>query len=117
MSEHPQPTLFKILSADVRAAAEAQVPPMPIDVADGYVHLSTAGQLRETLALHFKGQANLIILAIRTAEIEPDLRWEPSRGGQHFPHVYGQIPMSAVQKEIKIDVAGDGTVELPLEFG
>ena len=55
---------------------------MPIDAADGYMHFSTADQLAETLRLHFKGQSNLVILAVRTADLGDDLVWEPSRGGQ-----------------------------------
>lgn len=116
MSPNAPRTVFKILAADVPAAGDGQVPLMPIDLEDGFIHLSTAQQLSETLALHFRGQSNLSILAIRTADIHANLRWEPSRGGQLFPHVYGSIPVSAVVNEAKIDVAEDGTVDLPVGF-
>ncbi len=116
MSENRPPIVYKILSADAQAVGGNRVPRMPIDIADGYIHLSTAEQLRETLALHFKGQSDLTVLAIRTADVEPDLRWEPSRGGQLFPHVYGEIPVSAVEKEARLDVTADGTTVLPPEL-
>ncbi len=68
----------------------------PVDLADGYIHLSTADQLAETIAKHFAGQADLVTLAVDLAQL-PDVRWEPSRGGQLFPHVYGQLPIAAVR--------------------
>jgi uncharacterized protein (DUF952 family) len=86
---------------------------MPIDHADGYIHLSTAMQLADTLSLHFRGQRDLLILAVRTADIAPALRWEPSRGGQLFPHLYGPLPLSAVVWQEQVSVGPNGEVELP----
>jgi len=119
MSDTPPELLYKILTAERWAGrgAEGPVPIMPIDETDGFVHLSTADQLAETLALHFRGQGRLPVIAIRTADIEPDLRWEPSRGGQLFPHVYGDIPLAAVAWTGTADVGADGTVELPDRVG
>lgn len=87
---------------------------MPIDVADGYMHFSTAGQLVETLRLHFAGQSGLVLLAVRSADLGAGLVWEPSRGGALFPHLHGgPLPLSAVEWEAKISVAADGSVQLP----
>lgn len=106
--------VYKILTPDLwNSATGDDVPPMLIDESDGFIHLSSASQLAETLALHFKGQSGLIILSIRVADIAADLRWEPSRGGQLFPHVYGHVPKTAIATRFIIDVAGDGSSNLP----
>ena len=62
----------------------------PVDLADGYIHLSTAAQLPGTLAKHFAGETGLRLLAVETDALEP-LRWEPSRGGDLFPHLYREL--------------------------
>ena len=85
---------------------------MPIDIRDGYIHLSTAEQLAETLKLHFAGQSGLVVFAVPVAAIA-DLRWEPSRGGALFPHLYGELPMSAIGHSAAIEVSPDGSVTLP----
>lgn len=87
---------------------------MPIDAADGYMHFSTAAQLAETLRLHFKGQADLVLLAVRTADLGANLVWEPSRGGQLFPHLYGgPLPLTSVEWDQPISVDADGHCALP----
>ena len=65
--------------------------------ADGYIHLSTSGQLDETLAKHFAGQENLVVAEIDLDALGETVRWETSRGGQLFPHIYGVLPMGAVR--------------------
>jgi uncharacterized protein (DUF952 family) len=67
-----------------------------VDLADGYIHLSRASQVRETARKHFSGQAGLMLLAVRVAALGPHLRYEPSRGGALFPHLYARLPMAAV---------------------
>ena len=67
-----------------------------VDQADGYIHLSTASQLDETLSKHFAGQPELIIAAVPLGPLGPALRWEVSRGGQLFPHFYGRLEMQHV---------------------
>jgi uncharacterized protein (DUF952 family) len=68
----------------------------PVDIADGYIHLSTAGQLQGTLDKHFSGQTGLHLAAIALGRLGDAVRWELSRGGAMFPHVYAQLPLSAV---------------------
>ena len=68
----------------------------PVDLADGYIHLSTTDQLAETLNKHFAGQSDLVILAVDLEPLGDDVRWEVSRGGALFPHVYAYLPLSAV---------------------
>ena len=87
---------------------------VPVDLADGYMHFSTAAQLPETLRRHFAGQGDLLLLAVRAADLGPGLAWEPSRGGELFPHLYdGPLPLSAILWEEPIRVAADGSCTLP----
>ena len=107
--------VYKIASHDAyRVFSKTGVfPGMPIDISDGYVHFSTAAQLRETLRLHFAGQGNLVVFAVRTYDLGTALRWEPSRGGQLFPHLYDELPISAVGEHATVAVDADGKVTLP----
>lgn len=107
--------IYKIASAEVAAEAQRSgtFTGMPIDGQDGFIHFSTAAQLPDTLSLHFRWQADLVLLAVRSSDMGARLRWEPSRGGQLFPHVYGAFPMSAVAWTAPIEVAPDGTCRLP----
>lgn len=113
---HNPEFIYKIASTQVAVAAQASgaFTGMPVDEKDGYIHFSTAAQLPETLSLHFRGQTDLVLLAVCTLDVEPQLRWEPSRGGELFPHLYcGAFPMSAVAWSAPIEVAADGTCTLP----
>lgn len=67
----------------------------PLDVNDGFIHLSTAAQAAETARLHFRGQADLIIAGFEAEAFGSALRWEPSRGGELFPHLYAALPIAA----------------------
>lgn len=97
MSQHPD-RAFKILTADQWAAfvADGVFHGAPIDLEDGYIHMSTADQLQATFDKYFAGQAGIVIAEIDLAPLQPSLRWEPSRGGALFPHLYGPLPLSAV---------------------
>jgi uncharacterized protein (DUF952 family) len=91
--------IYKIAPRTLWQAAEAagRFEGAPVDVADGFIHFSTAGQVAETAAKHFAGQDDLLLVAIRVELLPPDtLRWEPSRGGDLFPHLYGPLPLDAV---------------------
>lgn len=80
----------------------------PVDLADGYIHLSTAAQVTETAARHFGGESNLVLVALESEALGPALRWEPSRGGQLFPHLYRPLRMSDVvwDKSLPLGAAG-----------
>ncbi|MCC6780494.1 MAG: DUF952 domain-containing protein [Hyphomicrobiales bacterium] len=67
-----------------------------IDARDGYIHFSTAAQVRETAARHFAGADNVMLVATDADALGGDLKWEASRGGDLFPHLYGHLPMVAV---------------------
>ncbi len=83
-----------------------------VDLTDGYVHFSTAAQVRDTAAKHFAGVADLLIVAV-DARALPALRWEPSRGDDLFPHLYEDLPMSAVQWVEPLPVGADGQHKFP----
>lgn len=97
MTPHPA-TAFKILTADQWAQFQADrvFYGAPVDLADGYIHLSAADQLVETLAKHFAGQSGLVIAEVDLALLGDTVKWEVSRGGALFPHIYGPLPMAAV---------------------
>lgn len=84
----------------------------PIDVTDGYVHLSTAAQVRETAAKHFAGEDHLMVLALETATLGDALKWEESRGGALFPHLYRKLKLDDVIWEDNLDLI-DGVHEFP----
>jgi uncharacterized protein (DUF952 family) len=92
-------TIYKIsIAALWREAERAGVfTGAPIDFADGYIHFSTAEQVQQTAALHFRGQADLVLAAIDADALGSALRYEASRGGALFPHLYGTLPMTAVR--------------------
>lgn len=79
----------------------------PVDLADGYIHLSTADQVPGTLAKHFAGETGLHLLAIQTEGLTP-LKWEPSRGGALFPHLYRELLASDVIWSREIPLGPDG---------
>jgi uncharacterized protein (DUF952 family) len=80
----------------------------PIDLADGYIHLSTAAQVVETAARHFGSESDLVLVAVASDRLGEALRWEPSRGGQLFPHLYGPLRLDHVawDKSLPLGAAG-----------
>ena len=68
----------------------------PVDAADGFIHFSTAAQVAETAARHFAGQTDLLLVAVDAERLGAGLRYERSRGGDLFPHLYGPLPLDAV---------------------
>ena len=80
--------------ADLRAKGESAG--APVDLVDGYVHFSTAEQAAETAAKHFTGEGDLMLLAIEIDRLGDALKWEPSRGGALFPHLYRELRLSDV---------------------
>jgi uncharacterized protein (DUF952 family) len=99
-------TAFKILTADQWELLQAtgSFAGAPVDLADGYIHMSTADQLDETLAKHFAGQRDLVIAQIDLAGFGAALKWEASRGGALFPHLYQPLPLAAVVQTRVINV-------------
>ena len=108
-------SVYKIVTraAFDAAAAAGEFPQMPIDLKEGFNHFSTAQQLRETLQLHFAGQSDLVVFAVRPFDMGAGLRWEASRGGQLFPHHYGPLGREAIGRQVIVSVAENGTVDLP----
>ena len=86
----------------------------PIDLADGYIHLSAADQVTETVDKHFAGQTGLHVETVDLAALGNAVKWEPSRGGQLFPHIYAPLPLSAVAAHGPLARDADGTVLLPV---
>lgn len=108
-------TAYKVLTADQMQALETGTfAGAPVDLADGYIHLSTADQLAETLAKHFAGQDGLWLAAVDLEALDETVKWEPSRGGALFPHIYGPLPLSAVISYGPLEYEHDGTLKLPV---
>jgi uncharacterized protein (DUF952 family) len=85
----------------------------PADIADGYIHLSCGSQLAATLDKHFSGVRSLMLAAVDLLRLGDAVRWEPSRGGQLFPHIYGVLPIDAVVSVVPVVRTQDGAVEFP----
>jgi uncharacterized protein (DUF952 family) len=106
--------VYKILPAALWSVVEASsgFAGSPVDARDGFIHFSTAGQVRETAARHFAGQSDLLLVTVATETI--DLRWEPSRGGDCFPHLYGTLPGAAVRAVRPLPLDEHGRHVFPL---
>ena len=107
---HMTPIVYKLIdrAAWDAAAAAGSFDGSPVDARDGFIHFSTAAQVRETAARHFAGQADLLLIAVDAEALGAALRWEPSRGGDLFPHLYAPLPLAAVRSvaPLGLDVAG-----------
>ena len=88
----------------------------PVDLADGYIHMSTRQQAAETAAKHFAGQDNLVMLMVDLATFGETLKWEESRGGALFPHLYADLPMSAVAGKVILRLDEQGKHLFPAGF-
>ncbi|WP_378944497.1 DUF952 domain-containing protein [Mesorhizobium sp. ANAO-SY3R2] len=85
----------------------------PVDLADGFIHFSTASQVVETAAKHFAGQDNLLLVAIDGDRLGPALKYEVSRGGALFPHLYAPLETSAAIWARPLPLKSDGTHDFP----
>jgi len=83
------------------------------DQADGFIHFSTGTQVRESAARHRAGQSGVLLLAVEAEALGEALRWEPSRGGQLFPHLYGTLPLTAVRAVYDLPLGADGLHQFP----
>jgi uncharacterized protein (DUF952 family) len=105
---------YKILSAGEYAALQAgHFDGAPIDIADGYIHLSTASQVPGTVEKHFSGRTDLIIAAIDLKALSKKIRWDVSRDNALFPHLYGRLEAVNVIAAIPLVRQPDGNVQLP----
>lgn len=107
-----QTEAYKIIAADEWAgiAAAGAYGGSAVDLADGYIHLSTAGQFAETAGKHYVGRSGLMSLTVDLAALGETVVWEPSRGEQLFPHIYGPLPVSAVTARGLFRVDADGAI-------
>lgn len=98
-----------------RLRADGSTQGAPVDLADGFVHFSTAAQLGATLSRHFATEGDLVLLACDSAGLGDDLRWEPSRGGDLFPHLYRALRLDDIAWSRDILPGADGHDTGPLE--
>ncbi|WP_165133085.1 DUF952 domain-containing protein [Rhizobium rhizoryzae] len=110
--------IYKIVPEPLWASAEqsGRFEGAPVDLADGFIHFSTASQVRETAARHFKGQAGLLLVAIDADRLGEQLKYEPSRGGNLFPHLYASLTLDAVIWKRPLPVGPDGSHVFPEEL-
>jgi len=108
-------TIYKICDAALWRAAEraGEFGGAPVDLDDGYIHFSTADQAAETAARHFAAAPDLVLVAVDAAALGAALRYEPSRGGALFPHLYGKLPLSAVRWVHPLPLGTDGRHVFP----
>jgi uncharacterized protein (DUF952 family) len=108
-------TIYKICDAVLWRAAEAEgsFRGVGIDTQDGYIHFSTAAQVRETAGKHFAGVGNLVLVAVDAGRLGPALKWEPARADALFPHLYGQLPLDCVLWVKPLPLGADGHHTFP----
>ncbi len=104
----PLRAIYKIVPADLWRESErsGSFAGSPVDVRDGFIHFSTGLQVRDTAERHFSGVGDLLLVAVDADALQ--LAWEPSRGGDLFPHLYGALPMTAVLwvRPLPLDASG-----------
>ncbi len=112
------PLIYKICPRDLWSEAESsgRFTGAPVDVADGFIHFSTGSQVPETAARHFAGQRDLLIIAVEVDALGEALRFEPSRGGDLFPHLYADLPLGAVRSVAELPLGADGRHVFPAEI-
>lgn len=107
--------IFKITTRAQWAQAEAagQFSGAPVDLQDGYIHFSTAATVAETAAKHFSAQSDLLLVAVDESLLGENLRYEISRGGLAFPHLYADLPLTAVRWVKDLPLRNDGKHQFP----
>ena len=107
--------IYKILSQDEWNLAKDQglFAGSAIDIQDGYIHFSSSSQVKETAAKHFAGQQNLVLIGIDDANFGSELKWEPSRNDDLFPHLYGSLDTSLVATVDLLSLDSDGRHVFP----
>lgn len=106
--------VYKILSRPEWEAAQAagRFEGSAVDLVDGFIHFSTAAQAQETARRHFAGQGDLVVLAIDGDDLGPALKYEPSRGSDLFPHLYGPLDVSRVRAVTDAPLDADGVPQV-----
>ena len=109
------PLIYKICPAALWQEAEGKgsFDGAPVDLADGYIHFSTGAQLAETAAKHFAGQDGLLLIAVEDSRLGAALRYEPSRGGALFPHLYAGLDPKTVRWVAPLPLKADGSHAIP----
>lgn len=107
--------IYKILPEALWRAAEAagRLEGAPVDIEDGFIHFSTPAQVRETAVRHFTGQSGLLIVAVDAGRLGAALKWEPSRGGALFPHLYAPLDPAAALWVRPLPLRADGGHDFP----
>lgn len=108
-------TIYKVCPAPAWREAERQgaFRGSADDRRDGFIHFSTASQVAGTVAKHFAGQTGLFLIAIDADALGEALKWEPSRGGELFPHLYGELDIGAVIQILDLRTRSDGSHDIP----
>ena len=108
--------IYKVVSAQEWSVAKEQgeFRGAAIDLTDGYIHFSTAEQLRETVKKHFAGQTDLLLVGVEVDRLGDELKWEPSRGGALFPHLYAPLSIDSVVMTQDMPVGEDGKHIIPI---
>ena len=108
-------TIYKICDVALWRDAEAAgtFRGAGIDARDGYIHFSTAGQVKETAARHFAGVSGLLLIAIDAGRLGAALRWETARDGALFPHLYGELPLACALWVKPLPLPADGQHVFP----
>jgi len=109
--------IYKILPRDAWQAALAarRYNGSPLDRQDGFIHFSSAEQAQETARRHFAGQEDLVVLAVEASDLGPALKWERSRGGDLFPHLYAHLDTALVRAVTEAPLGPDGAPRLELD--
>ena len=110
-------TIYKIMASSEWQAAKSagQYTGSADDRRDGFVHFSIAAQLQETAARHFAGAADLVLVAVDVPALANALKWEPSRGGMLFPHLYAPLAIAQVKWSKPLPLGADGRYQVPAE--
>jgi uncharacterized protein (DUF952 family) len=104
--------IYKIVPRDLWVEAErlGRLIGAPVDMADGFIHFSTRAQVAETARRHFAGRTDLLLVTVDVNRLGDGLKWEPSRGGDLFPHLYGPLFMSWAVDVVDLPLGADGHV-------
>ena len=103
-------TIYKICSRKEwqSACVDGVFKGAAIDRQDGYIHFSTAGQVKETARLHFAGQEDLVLVGVDVKNLEPNLKWQASRGGDLFPHLFAELEVAAAKSVTALPLGAGG---------